>query len=168
MAKYIFDLDWTLYNNRDIIDESSTEAYYNSFKRKLFLIELLRELNEDVYIFTNSNTMHAIHVLNKLGLKKFFPDDHIITRDDTIYLKPHPAGYYKVIHDFNISSSDKVYFFEDAIENLVTAKKFGWDTVLVGSNNKTKYPNYIDYIFPHIEEALLFILVKKKFKKKIF
>ncbi len=30
------------------------------------------ELNEEVYIFTNGNTSHAIEVIGKLGLKEFF------------------------------------------------------------------------------------------------
>lgn len=167
MKKFIFDLDWTLYNRRDNIDESSNEAYYNSFKRKPFLKNLLKELKEDIYIFTNGNTIHAVEVLTRLGLKELFPNERIISRDNIKYLKPHPIGYYKVIQDFKISRTDEVYFFEDTIQNLLMAKKLGWKTILI-SDHKTEYCNYIDYTFSHIEEALLFFLVKKKFEKNIF
>jgi len=167
MKKFIFDLDWTLYNRRDNISESSMQEYYNSFKPKIFLIELLRELNENMYIFTNGNTAHAITVLDRLGLKEFFPSEHIITRDDIQYLKPHPSGYHQVTNDFQIYNGDEVFFFEDTVVNLVTAKNFGWNTILVG-DNKFKHYNNVDHIFPHIEEALLFFIVKKKFENNRF
>ena len=167
MKRFIFDLDWTLYNSRDNINETTDEDYYNSFKPKIFLVELLRELNEKVYIFTNGNTSHAIEVLTRLGLKKIYPDTNIITRDHIQYLKPHPDGYSRAISNFKIHRDDEVYFFEDTYENLLTAKKFGWKTVLVG-NKKPKDNNFIDFTFDHIEEALLFFLIKKKFTKNDF
>ena len=102
MKRFIFDLDWTLYNRRDNINETSYETYYNSFKFKRFLVEMLKELNEQLYIFTNGNRLHAIEVLGRLGLNQFFSPDRIITRDDIQYLKPHPEGYTKVIRQFNI------------------------------------------------------------------
>ena len=167
MKKFIFDLDWTLYNKRDNINESTHETYYNSFNLKIFLRELLRELNEEVYIFTNGNTSHAIEVIGKLGLKEFFPPEKIITRDDIQYLKPHPEGYGKVIDKFKIYREDEVFFFEDTYTNLITAKNFGWKTILVGGN-KFNYNSSVDFIFPHIEEALLFFIVTKKFQSNCF
>uniref|UniRef100_A0A6C0B591 FCP1 homology domain-containing protein n=1 Tax=viral metagenome TaxID=1070528 RepID=A0A6C0B591_9ZZZZ len=167
MKKFIFDLDWTLYNRRDNIDETTTTTYYNSFKPKIFLGELLRELNEPVYIFTNGNMEHAIEVLTRLGLKKFFPNTRIITRDHIQYLKPHPDGYFRSIYNFQIHRDDEVYFFEDTPENLLTAKNFGWKTILVG-DKKINNKKFIDFTFEHVEEALLFFLVKKKFSKNDF
>lgn len=168
MKKFIFDLDFTLYNKQDHIEDSSDmHAFYKSFKRKPVLINLLQELKEQVYIFTNGNTEHAKEVLKRLGVSSFFPDNKIISRDDILYLKPNRNGYYKVIFNFNISYTDEVYFFEDTVENLVTAKKFGWKTILIGDNIKN-YSKYVDYKFPSIEEALVFFIVMKKFEKNVF
>ena len=161
MKKYIFDLDYTLYNNRDNIDNSSEINFYKSFRPKFFLYQTLQNLNEKTYIFTNGNTPHANFVLNKMGLKKFFPQKNIITRDDISKIKPHSEGYLLATKKFKLKKTDDIYFFEDTYENLKTAKFFGWKTVLI---SPIKPPGPVDYYFTNIEDALLFFLVNKKFE----
>ena len=52
----------------------------------------------------------------------------------------------------NIDPNDKCVFFDDLPENLISAKSFGWITVLI---NKKKYVhNNIDFWFPNIYLAL--------------
>ena len=46
-------------------------------------------------------------------------------------------------------------FFDDLIENLISAKKMGWRTIWI-SPKFTEKPDYIDYAFPNIFQALLF------------
>ena len=186
MKKYIFDLDFTLYNGRDSINESAgEEEYYNSFKFKPFLKELLVKFYGEVYIFTNANTFHATEVLTKMGLREFFPDNRIVSRDNTkisrafldnsnrvlyadvYFLKPKINGYNTVIKKFNIVATDEVYFFEDTFENLKTAEKFGWKTVLIYNDSTKILRNSVDYAFSHIEDALLFFLLKKQLAKKL-
>jgi len=163
MDKFIFDLDYTLYNRRDNINAINTHMYYDSFFKKPFLKHLLSELKKDYYLFTNGNSSHADFVLNKMDINKFFPDKKIMARDkmDNL-LKPDLQTYERAINQFNICPiKDSVYFFEDTIENLQTSKKhFGWNTILIG-DYKSK-PVGVDYIFPHIEDALLFFLFTNK------
>ena len=117
MEKYIFDLDYTLYNRRDNINEINTQMYYNSFRKKPFLKHLLSELNKDYYLFTNGNSIHADFVLKKMDVNKFFPYNKIMARDKMEnLLKPDIQTYQRVINQFNICPvKDTVYFFEDTI-----------------------------------------------------
>ena len=163
MEKYIFDLDYTLYNRRDNINEINTQMYYNSFRKKPFLKHLLSELNKEYYLFKNGNSIHADFVLKKMDVNKFFPYNKIMARDKMEnLLKPDIQTYQRVINQFNICPvKDTVYFFEDTIENLQTSKKyFNWNTVLIGDHRSK--PKGVDYVFPHIEDALLFFLFTKK------
>ena len=43
MYNYIFDLDWTLYSEKDV-DDSTNTKYYKSFERKPLLNKLLKSL----------------------------------------------------------------------------------------------------------------------------
>ena len=50
MAKFVFDLDLTLYAETDYTDNKSETKYYNSFKNKNFVRQLLtRVVYADVY-----------------------------------------------------------------------------------------------------------------------
>ena len=51
-----------------------------------------------------------------------------------------------------IKQNDRIVFFEDTAENLITAKSLGWITVLIG--NKKPMINDIDFWFSDINQAL--------------
>tara|TARA_B110000967_G_scaffold199474_1_gene233915 strand:+ start:587 stop:1090 length:504 start_codon:yes stop_codon:yes gene_type:complete len=167
MNKFIFDLDNTLYGIGDNIDIRGTNRdFYQSLVPKPFLQYLLNSLNEEYYIFTNGTKIHAVLVLFKLGLNKFFPESRIISRDDFGVLKPSPHGYDLCMRNFNISQEDTVYFFEDMAINLRTAKMFGWKTILI--NPMSINNAIIDYSFTHIESALTYFLTQKKLTMRQF
>ena len=46
-------------------------------------------------------------------------------------------------------------YSRDLIENLISAKKMGWRTIWISPKFIEK-PDYIDYAFPNIFQALLF------------
>ena len=79
-------------------------------------------------------------------------------------MKPNIYGFRTVEEDIlykqNISIFDpvEIYFFDDLPENLKTAKRIGWKTILISSFYYEKY--YIDYQYSSIKEAL------KDMKKK--
>ena len=60
----------------------------------------------------------------------------------------------------NIKRSDSNIFFEDTIENLIQAKKFGWTTVLISDNllelQEAESIDEIDFSFPNIISALIY------------
>jgi len=163
MVKYIFDLDYTLYSQADVNDSGSDVDFYNSFKPKEFMNHLLNRLDGNNYIFTNGNFEHAITVVRKMDLALNFKDIQSTDMVDNL-LKPDPTTYENAINKFKIRKNETVYFFEDSPENLITAKDFGWKTVLIEPNFTGRKPEFIDYHFKTIEEALLFFLVKQKFQ----
>lgn len=159
MNAYIFDLDYTLYSKNDINDRGSDSAFYNSFKKKPLLSKLLKHLKGKKFIFTNGNKVHLDDVLSKMKIKSLF--NNTANSDEfNLHLKPDIYSYFYVENKFKLDKFKKVYFFEDSIENLITAKKLGWKTILLdlnGNYRKEKY-NFIDYKFNTIEKALFFLI----------
>ena len=153
MTNFIFDLDYTLYSTNDV-DETSYSKFYNSFKRKPFLNKLLGTLKGNKYIFSNGNKEHVDQVIKKMRMKSVFKGT--ANSDEYKNSKPYLDAYKYVIKKFKFDFNKPTYFFEDTLENLKTAKKFGWITILISDNFDKKY-NYVDYIFPNIEEALIFL-----------
>ena len=164
MAKYIFDLDFTLYSEHDFTDSKSENKYYNSFKRKNFLKQLLSEVKGSKYLLTNANLAHTSLVLEKTNLLDIFDD--VIASDVVNSYKPYRLIYDVAIREFKIQSDEQVYYFEDLAENLKTGKNlYNWTTILI-SQEKVRKPKYVDYVFETIEDALLFFVVKDKFNDK--
>ena len=160
--KYIFDLDLTLYSDKDYKDTENYEEYYSSFRPKYLLSDLLKILKGNKYILTNANMAHANDVLDRLFLKNIFTD--IIASDIAgDEYKPSPDIYHIAFHEFKINDDDNVYFFEDSLENLRAGKKYyNWKGVLIDPSRKTK-PKTADYMFKTIEDAIIFFIGKEKF-----
>jgi len=157
MTTYIFDVDYTLYSSTEITDMILTREYYESFKQKPYLKKLLNQLNGKKYIFTNGNCAHMDFVLKKMGLEGIF-DDYVCS-DELKKIKPHSSAYKFVINKFNLKNNTQdIYFFEDTIENLEIAKKFGWKTVLLydGGEINLKDFEFIDHSFRTVEDAIIF------------
>ena len=161
-SKYIFDLDLTLYSEKDYKDTENQKEYYDSFKPKHLLADLLKMLSGNKFILTNANIPHAKDVLGKLELHNIFSD--IIASDIAgDQYKPSPNIYHIANHEFEIKKTDTVYFFEDSLENIRAGKKFyNWEGVLIDPS-RTKKPKTVDYMFKTIEEAIIFFIAKEKF-----
>jgi HAD superfamily hydrolase (TIGR01509 family) len=161
MINYIFDLDFTLYSNEDI-DETNTILYYESFHNKPFLNKLLNSLEGNKYIFSNGNKEHVDFVLKKMNLENIFKN--VANADEyKNRLKPNKFSYNYVIEKFKIKNDDLNIFFEDSLINLKTAKKYNWITVYISDKDDIQY-EYVDFIFPTIEKALLFFMNKSIYK----
>ncbi len=164
MNKYIFDLDLTLYSENDYTETDTESMDYDSFKQKNFLKQLLGELNGNKYILTNANLSHASLVLDKTNLMNVFED--IISSDMVNSYKPYRIIYDTAIREFKVQPNENVYFFEDQVDNLKTAKnKYNWNTVLI-TPEKTRKNKHVDYKFDTIEDAVLFFIVKDKLNLK--
>ena len=154
MYNYIFDLDYTLYSQNDV-NETNTIMFYQSFKQKPFLNNLIRSLNGNKYIFSNGNANHVNLVIEKMELQHIFKNT--ANADEYTLLKPNIEPYLYVIGKFNLDKTDITIFFEDSIENLETAKHLGWISVFINEDYINKL-DYIDFWFPTIEIALLFFI----------
>lgn len=160
--KYIFDLDLTLYSEKDFKDTENEKEYYESFKPKHLLADLLKMLSGSKFILTNANIPHARDVLAKLELHDIFSD--IIASDIAgDKYKPSPAIYHIANHEFKVRDTDDVYFFEDSIENIRAGKKtYNWKGVLIDPRRSRK-PKSVDFMFKTIEDAIIFFIAKQKF-----
>ena len=85
-------------------------------------------------------------------------------------MKPNNTGFRSVEEDIlyseNLSLFDpyEIYFFDDLIENLKTAKSLGWKTIHINKNiTKTDYrgKSWIDYKYSDIKESLKDLREKK-------
>jgi FMN phosphatase YigB (HAD superfamily) len=73
-------------------------------------------------------------------------------------LKPGIESFDRLIQTVGIRPRDKVVFFEDTIENLITSKGYNWITVLI-SPRKNLLPE-VDFCFPNCNVALNFFLME--------
>jgi FMN phosphatase YigB (HAD superfamily) len=155
MNCYIFDLDYTLYSKYDVNDKGTDTQFYNSFKRKPLLSKLIKQLTGAKFIFTNGNKIHLDDVLKKMKIKSIFKN---MAHSDEYnnYLKPHLSPYFYVHNKFQLNKYNDIYFFEDSIDNLKTAKMIGWKTVWIDIGNSQKKFKFVDFTFQDVESALIY------------
>ena len=151
MLYWIFDLDYTLY---DI--NKSLNFNYERLDKDIPLDTFLKLLPCKKIIFTNGTYDHAIKCLDIMDIKNNF--ESIIARNTISDLKPNMNAYIKMMFMCDIDKKDKCVFFEDSINNLIIAKKFGWITVLISKFSINN--NSIDFCFPSVHYALRYFLTK--------
>jgi len=146
---FVFDIDDTL-----VIHTKDNHDLY-SMNNDNELQKLLKETpHNSMYVYTNGTYSHGYGVLENLKLTKDFDD--IFARDTISYMKPLYKSFEYVnseIYRYK-NNKDIIIFFDDLIDNLLMAKRFGWITVWI-SPNFNKKPISIDYAFPNIYDALI-------------
>ena len=135
MLYWIFDLDHTLYT----LDKNAGFRYS------------LLEKNSQL------ETQLKMLPLKKIGIYHHFRGN-IHARDTLNALKPGIESFDRLIQTVGIRPRDKVVFFEDTIENLITSKGYNWITVLI-SPRKNLLPE-VDFCFPNCNVALNFFLME--------
>lgn len=151
---WIFDLDFTLYSEYDVDESSTNKRFYESFGRKALLNDLLKKLKGKKYIFSNGSKSHVEDVISKMKMKMIFKK--IAYSEEYPKLKPHISAYEYVIQKFKLKKNDKIYFFEDTLENLRTAKNLGWKTIYITPKKTKRKYKYVDYTFHNIETAIFY------------
>ena len=153
MKIYIFDLDNTL-----LYKPYKT---YEDIKPDLQLYKLLDEIPHAKYIYSNATRHHVDKSLERIGIDSMFQSK--FTRDD-VTMKPDPRGYQHVNTmtlfqsvnlDYDSFQPQDTYFFDDLLENLYTAKQFGWITVWISSSDQMY--DFVDFQFSTIVDALRFL-----------
>ena len=153
MIHYIFDLDDTL-----IIHQNGLLLDYNNIQINNNLKKLLDNCKGECYIYTNGTLGHAYKIIKKMNIINSF--HKIYSRDTLPFMKPDKRSFITVNNDINniYQNIDKIYFFDDLLENCKQAKNHGWITVWINpdclSNN---HYDYIDYSFENINSALIFL-----------
>jgi len=158
---FIFDIDDTI-----IIHTPEYNDYYTPDKKNKTLFKLLDNLNTDAnYAYTNGTYEHGESVIKALNLKTLIKKT--FARDTIPHMKPMMESFHYVNNEImreNYQLMNEYYFFDDLIENLISAKKVGWKTIWISPNyaQHKKYIDTIDYAFPNIYQALMY------FNKKMY
>jgi len=152
MKIFIFDLDDTIiYYPNNIVN-------YNNIKFDNNLFNLLNNLKHPKIIYTNGTYGHAEEVLNNMKLNNIF--NKVYARDTIPLMKPHINSFKYVEDDIkkNINRNNEYYFFDDRLDNLMTAKSLGWITIFINLKFVDK-PLYVDYSFSNIHSALMYFVI---------
>ena len=103
---------------------------------------LLRRLPGRKIVFSNSPTHYAEGVLRALRIRRYF--EGVFSIEDTRFRpKPDVAGFRRLLRRHRLHGR-RCVMVEDAAENLVTAKRLGMRTVLVGQTGSK--PAHVDVV----------------------
>ncbi len=114
---------------------------YNA-KETLYAI---KKFNLKLGLFTINNRKVTENVLEETGIRDLFTS--IVTRDDTVEIKPNEGHFLKVVKDLNIEP-DETIVVGDTIYDFQAAKKLGaltigveglYDAVYLKKEGKTDY-----------------------------
>lgn len=151
---WIYDLDLTLY---DYSGNMFRDFNYNNMIFNKELKKNIKRLPGKKVLFTNANLLHTLACIKKMKLERTF---HKVSCRELTGFKPNIKSYVTLYKICDIELDDTCYFFEDTLENLETAKTFGWNTVYIGSDSKkikmieNGDADYVDYVFHNITNAL--------------
>jgi putative hydrolase of the HAD superfamily len=96
------------------------------------LDQMLGRLQLHKVVFTNADAPHARRVLARLRIMHHFEsilDIHFLE----FVNKPHQRAYIKVLEEV-AAKPEECILIEDSLANLITAKKIGMATVIVGED----------------------------------
>jgi FMN phosphatase YigB (HAD superfamily) len=164
--KYIFDLDDTLYppvrmqspwlqNSMLSSGWGVSPGFYENIKSDPELSDLLRKLG-NTYIFTNASKGHMVACLQRMNAMHCFKRAIYNDMYKGTY-KPMHYPYMLANQAFELSGDDVVFFFEDSLPNLKTAKQLGWNTIFidhVGGMTQANKPPFVDAVFTDIKSAI--------------
>ncbi|XP_028773971.1 uncharacterized protein C24B11.05 isoform X2 [Neltuma alba] len=126
---------------------------YESIKPDIQLHKLLCSIKQRKIIFTNSDRIHAMKVLNRLGISDCFqqiicfetmnPNLCNSTRPDElpVLLKPSPEAMKTALRAAKVDPR-RTLFLDDNANNVAAGKAMGLHTVLVGKRIRSKEADY--------------------------
>lgn len=112
------------------------------------LIEKIKKVPAEQYIFTASDRYASEKILKHLGLFDFFKDRYFSVEDFGVFKKNENSDVYKEFcKRINVNPEDCV-FVDDSYSNLEYAKEAGMTTVRIYyRNNSAKDKKYIDFAY---------------------
>uniref|UniRef100_K7LLA0 Uncharacterized protein n=1 Tax=Glycine max TaxID=3847 RepID=K7LLA0_SOYBN len=133
---------------------------YDSIDTDHQLRNLLLSIKQRKIVFTNSDRIHAMRALDRLGVKDCFeqiicfetinPNLPYSTRPDEfpILLKPSLDAFKIALDAANVDPRRTILcyilqlFLDDSVRNIAAGKEMGLHTVLVGKTMKSKGADY--------------------------
>ncbi|XP_075523995.1 uncharacterized protein C24B11.05-like [Primulina tabacum] len=126
---------------------------YDSILPNIRLRNILKTIEQRKMIFTNSDIVHAMNALDRLGIRDCFekvicfetmnPNIMKSRRPDEfpVVLKPSMQAFRVAIDAAGIEPQ-RTLFFDDNVKNVAAGKAVGFRTVLVGQAIKSKEADY--------------------------
>lgn len=104
----------------------------------LELIDTLQSLRDEagfkMVAFTNAPRLYGLRVLDILGIRNFFPDDHVFAVEDLMpACKPQREAFEHVLRAVG-ARPERSVMFEDSMKNIRASRAFGMHTVLVSEH----------------------------------
>ena len=119
------------------------------------LLERLKRLPYEQYVFTSSSRSVAEKILKKIGLYEFFKGRFYSVEDFGVFKKNESAEVYKKFCEKIGKDPEDCIFVDDSYSNLEFAKESGMMTVRIFYNqNSAKDKNYIDLAYRGIDGLL--------------
>ena len=95
-------------------------------------------------IITNGSNEIQLAKIMKLKLHHWFTREQIITSEDAKAKKPDPMIFTLMNRKFNLRGNEMIYVGSSYFDDIVPAKKAGWQTVWYNNHNSTiSDPNII-------------------------
>lgn len=95
-------------------------------------------------IITNGTNEFQLAKIMKLKLHHWFSRDQIITSEDAKVKKPDPMIFTLMNRKFNLRGNEMIYVGSSYLDDIVPAKKAGWQTVWYNNHNSSiSDPNII-------------------------
>ena len=119
------------------------------------LVEKLKSLNCEQYIFSTSTRDICEKILKHIGLYEFFEGRFYSVEDFEVYKKNESSDVYQSVCDkIGVKAKDCI-FVDDSYSNLKYAKNIGMTTVRVYyKNNSAKDMEFIDSAYKGIDETI--------------
>ncbi|MEN6482389.1 MAG: pyrimidine 5'-nucleotidase [Anaerolineaceae bacterium] len=97
------------------------------------LNQMLEQLPNSKYIFTNSDSNHATRVLDSLEINPQHFTKIIDILSVSPFCKPHKEAFYTALTLIEPTTSDYL-LIDDNIHNIETAENLGWDAIYVNED----------------------------------
>ncbi|KAF7684326.1 hypothetical protein TCON_0469 [Astathelohania contejeani] len=103
------------------------------------LRDILNRIPYNKIIFTNGTLEQATRILNALGIMDCFELlFHVGYSYKDFWSKPEKRCYKYIESIVGIEKPNKIYFFDDALQNINMANELGWHGIHVGPNTSIK------------------------------
>lgn len=123
------------------------------------LVERLKQIPAEQYIFTANDRSATDRILKHLGLYEFFKDHYYSVEDFGVYTKNKSDKVYRDLCQKIGAQPKECVFVDDSYSNLEFAKQAGMTTVRIYyKNNSTKDKSFIDYAYKGVESFIDCIL----------
>ncbi|KAL8515225.1 hypothetical protein ACS0TY_014077 [Phlomoides rotata] len=138
---------------------------YDLIKPDARLRTILQSIKQRKIIFTNSDKIHAMKALDRLGIRDCF--EKIIcfeTMNPNLWNSRHPNEFPVVLKPsmeamniaVDVAEVDprRTLFFDDNLKNIAAGKAVGLRTVLVGKSSKSKEADYAIETVPNMVQVI--------------